>query len=579
MATVSAADRRRARVVAEAVLADAAAAGVEPPPGLALWELAGDGVDSVAAGDGSGQPLASVLEQATPADQRQVNGLHVTPAWLAADIVERVLDGLAGDGDADGHAGSAAVPALSVCDPACGGGAFLLAWARALHDRGIDRRTIVRELVWGADVDRVGLATAEAALALWAGEPPPPGRLVVGDALARGRQLWPGAQPFAAVVGNPPFLNQLGRATTRSAAAAARLRERFGEAVQPYTDAAWLFLLLGCDLVRPGGRVALVEPLSLVAARDARPVRSELHRRARLRDLWVDDGSAFAASVTVCAPVLEVGTGGDDTAAADRVWADRLADAIGVPPVDLGAAGGPVLGDVAEVTAGFRDEYYGLVPLVREASPDRGDAMSLVTAGVLDWGLCRWGERPTRFAKQAWQAPVVDVELAPEEQTGVVRAGLRWVERHRCPKILVASQTRVVEAAVDEEAAWVPSVPVVSVVPQDPADLWRLAAAISSPAATAWLFRRAPGTALGKGALKIAAGDLAALPLPPDRDSWQQAASALRAYACEAPTSAHQAHFAHAATAMYGSSPDLLAWWQSRLDPPQAPTRPGRSRT
>lgn len=556
----------------------AAATGVELPPSLALWELAGGqlSLDLVAGvGVGAGLPLASVLEQATSDDRRQVNGLHVTPAWLAAEIVERALDGIA---DPTGMAG---------CDPACGGGAFLLAWARALHARGIDRRTIVRDLVWGADVDRVGLATAEAALALWAGEAPPPGRLVVGDALTRGRKLWRGGPLFAAVVGNPPFLNQLGRATTRSAAAAARLRERYGDAVRPYTDAAWLFLLLGCDLVRPGGRVALVEPLSLVAARDARSVRSALHRRSHLRDLWVDDGRAFAASVTVCAPVLEVrAASADDLGSVagaepepepDRAWADRLADAIGVPPAAL--VPGPCLGDVAAVTAGFRDEYYGLVPLVREASGPNDGAMALVTAGVLDWGRCVWGERPTRFAKQPWQAPVVDADLAPDEPTAIVRAGLRWAERHRCPKILVASQTRVVEAAVDEAGTWVPSVPVVSVVPHDPADLWRLAAAVSSPAATAWLFRRAPGTALGKGALKIAASDLAALPLPPPGAAWDDAASALRAYACEEASPAHQARFADAAAAMYGSSAELVTWWQDRLDPPLAPARPGRPRS
>jgi hypothetical protein len=249
-----------------------------------------------------------------------------------------------------------------------------------------------------------------------------------------------------------------------------------------------------------------------------------------------------------------------------------------VPAVDLEP--GPCLGDVAEVTAGFRDEYYGLVPLVREAASESDEAMPLITAGVLDWGRCRWGERSTRFAKQPWQAPVVDTALTPDDRTTIVRAGLRWTERHRCPKILVASQTRVVEAAVDEDGRWVPSVPVVSVVPKDPDDLWRLAAAISSPAATAWLFRRAPGTALGKGALKIAAGDLAALPVPApsNAESWTAAAAALRTYACDDPTESAQARFAQAAGAMYGSSPELVAWWQSRLDPPSAPTRPGRPR-
>ncbi|HEV7760771.1 MAG TPA: hypothetical protein VGO78_17320, partial [Acidimicrobiales bacterium] len=81
MATVSAADRRRARLVAEAVVADASAAGLSLPPDLALWDLAGWGSapprDAVARR--AGGVLADVLEDATPDAQRRVNGLHVTP--------------------------------------------------------------------------------------------------------------------------------------------------------------------------------------------------------------------------------------------------------------------------------------------------------------------------------------------------------------------------------------------------------------------------------------------------------------------------------------------------------------------
>src|SRR5690606_38646040 len=177
--------------------------------------------------------------------------------------------------------------------------------ARALHAAGIPRDEVVRSLVWGADIDPVGVAAAEAALWLWAGERPPDGRLVVADPLLADGDLWPATGEFAAVVGNPPFQNQLGRATARSAADQRRLRARFGSAVRAYTDTAWLFLLLGCELVRPGGRVVMVEPQSVVAARDAEAVRRALDDRADLRDLWRDDKRIFAAAVRVCAPVLE----------------------------------------------------------------------------------------------------------------------------------------------------------------------------------------------------------------------------------------------------------------------------------
>jgi N-6 DNA Methylase len=556
-------ERDRARAVAVAAVRLAAATGRRLPDGLRLWALAGgrpEVADTVAEPDvASGADLAAALEAATGDDQRRANGLHVTPRWLADRLVVRALDGLG------------AAPAVTVCDPACGGGAFLVAAARRLHRRGAERRRVVRHLLWGADIDPVGLAVAEAALALWAGEAPPPGRLVVADALADGGAVWPDrpAGGFHVVAGNPPFQSQLGRATARTPDQQARLRARYGPAVRAYTDAAWLFLLAGCDLVRPGGRVVLVEPQSLVGARDAAAVRSAVDERARLLDIWVDERPVFAASVRVCAPVLEVGSG--RRSGEPNPWSERFADAVGIPRVRTPPSGGTIA-DLAQVIAGFREEYYGLVAAVRERAPADDAVAPLITSGLIDWLGCSWGRRPARFAKRTWRAPVVD--LAELESDGG-RAAQRWVARARVPKLLVATQTRVVEAAVDASGSWVPSVPVVAVVPHDPADLWRVAAAVASPAATAWLLGRAPGTALARDAIKVAAPDLLALPLPADPGAWDEAAAAARAVttgpASEWP--AARDRFLAVATAAYATAPTLGDWWQQRahMDPSLPP--------
>jgi len=619
-------DRRRAQAIAAAAVQAAGASGIDLPRTLRIWSLTGDdAAGSTAVAPAEIDDMATVLEQVTSPRQRRTNGLHVTPPWLADLLVERCLADLSGE--------------PTVCDPACGGGAFLLAAARALESRGVPRPVVVRDLLWGADVDPIGLAAAELALTLWAGSPPPPGRLVVGDALVRGASLWR-ARPspgFDAVVGNPPFLNQLGRATTRRPAATERLRARFGDAVQTYTDAAWLFLVAGCDLVRPGGRVTLIQPVSVVAARDAAAVRSALAGRATLEDLWVEDPTrpAFAAAVQVCAPLLAthvpeppatppppgIATPAPPPAAAvpptppataaagaatgdevvpgvadeslgatasrdgvvsgvagggvgsmtfrdvDRAWATRLADAVGVPSVSLGEGARAVLGERAEVAAGFRDEYYGLIPLVREAATGEGDpGAPLVTTGIVDWGRSGWGRRPTRFAKRQWSAPVVDVALLDGAAGRPNRAVRRWIERTAGPKLLVATQTRVVELAVDEQGSWVPSVPTLAIVPRSVDDLWLLAAAVASPTATAWLWRRAPGTALSRNALKVAARDLSELPLPVDAVLWAAAADAFRAYA-SAPSAAAFEDYVVAAAGAYDAPDDLVAWWRDRVEP------------
>jgi hypothetical protein len=583
-------------VVAVAVAGEADRRGCDLPDDLLLWELAGIGRTTGSRPSGS-RPAArrlaegpaarrgadavdpaalvgAAVESATDGDRRRAQGLHVTPRWLAEDLAGRAIP-------APPERRASPVSELTVCDPACGGGAFLLAAARRLHDLGVDRGHIVRHLLWGADIDPVGLAAAEAALALWAGEAPPAGRLVIADPLRTGAAAWPALPEggLGAVVGNPPFQNQLGRATARSDDVRRDLRARYGDAVRAYTDTAWLFLLLGCELVGPGGRVVLVQPQSVVAARDASAVREAVDARADLRDLWLDDGRVFSAAVRVCAPVLEVRAAapprpapGPAPPVTTGTWALAGARAAALPVVDLAGAAG-ALGERAAVMAGFRDQYYGLAPAVRERDelPPGAPAPALVTSGVLDWGTCGWGERPVRYARRRWSAPVVDPDLL----AAAPPVARRWVARTAAPKVVVATQTRVVEAAVDTLGTWVPSVPALAVVPHDPDDLWLLAAAVLAPAATAWLARRAVGTALDRAALKVAKPDLTALPLPADTEAWTAAAAALRAYA-EAPAPAHLDRYVYAAERAYGTTPELTSWWRGRAGTAVRQAAPGR---
>jgi hypothetical protein len=545
-------EAQRAAAVAGAATRWAEARGVRLDPGLALWSLAGTGLDPAPADPvdlrlNPAEALGAALEAATDGGRRRAQGLHVTPGWLAEDLVARAVD-----------------RRVTVCDPACGGGVFLVAAAERILRAGAARRDIVRHLLWGADVDPVGLAAAEAALALWAGEAPPPGRLVLGDPLVAGAELWPGSPPegFGAVVGNPPFQSQLGRLTARTAAERGALRARWGSALRAYTDTAWLFLLLACELVRPGGRVVLVQPQSLVAARDAAAVRTAVDHRADLVDIWADDDRVFAAAVRVCAPVL-LRRDAPVLAPADR-WGELWARALGLP--ELPEPGGPPLGERATVWAGFRDEYYGLVPAVRESAPgdDPGAVAPLVTSGVLDWGTCAWGARPIRFAKRRWHAPVVDLDLLAR---GEADPAARWVERTRRPKVVVATQTRMLEPAVDADGTWVPSVPALAVVPHDPDDLWHLGAALAAPAATAWLARRAAGTGLERGAVRVSGPDLAALPLPTDPARWDEAADAWRAYTARPGERARERFLAAAARA-YEAPEAVTKWWYAQSSGP-----------
>jgi len=183
---------------------------------------------------------------------------------------------------------------------------------------------------------------------------------------------------------------------------------------------------------------------------------------------------------------------------------------------------------------------------------------------VLDWGTCAWGARPIRFAKRRWQAPVVDLALLA---AGGPSAAARWVERTRRPKVVVATQTRTLEPAVDVDGTWVPSVPALAVIPHDRDDLWHLGAALAAPAATAWLARRAAGTGLERAAVRVSGPDVAALPLPPDRAEWDRAAEAWRAYTVRPGQRARERYLAAAARA-YEAPEAVTAWWRAQSTGP-----------
>jgi hypothetical protein len=566
-------DRHRARELARVAAGLAAGAGIDLPGDLDLWELAGGrpaAVDPVPSPDPAAA-LGVALEARLTASERG-RGAHFTPAAVADRLVHLALP------EVDRRRPPA------VCDPACGAGAVLLAAGRRLVAAGLPARTVARDLLWGADLDPLSAAVTAASLALWSGgSAPAAGHVVGGDPLHRGAETWSSVPHggFGAVVGNPPFQGQLARATVRGRDGTARLRERFGRsAVAPYVDTAAVFLLAAVDLAAVGARVVLVQPTSVVASRDASGVRAVLAGTAAPVSIWAPGDRLFDAAVHVCVPVLVVGH------RSSGEWATLVATDRGVPTVRL--AGRRRLGDVADLVAGFRDEYYGLVPHVREGAiaiaiaiagasasastggrPDDGPAdrspdlpAALVTSGLIDVGRLAWGSRPARFAKQRWQAPVVDV-------AGVASSGGRvagYVHRVRRPKVLVATQTRVLEAVADPGGAAVPVTPVISVVPGAPEDVPAIEALLSSPVVSAWVAARTVGTGLSTGSMRPTAGLLADLPLPDDDETWQRGTDGFEAWRTQGGDPGRWAETLAAAHGVADApAAAALEWWLAQV--------------
>ncbi|HEX7739311.1 MAG TPA: N-6 DNA methylase [Marmoricola sp.] len=498
-----------------------------------------------------------------PGHGRRAGGAFYTPPALIEHLLDTALEPVL--------ASVADVASVTVCDPTCGSGLFLVAAARRISAR---MGGCAPGSVRGMDLDPVAVDLARAALWVEAGCPddfaPFAAAVTVGDALAD-----PWTASFDVVVGNPPFLNQLERATALDQAAVDRVRSLLGAATGAYTDVSGLILLRALDLVRPGGRVALVQPQSLLAARDAAPVRERLLERASLVHLWASDTPVFeGASVLTCAPTLVVGgeqgpvslSHGPGFAAMRPVdvsdgrlasgWSGLLAEGLGVPPVELSADG--VLGDIAACTADFRDQYYGLVPYVSDGPADP-DHARLITSGLIDPAVSLWGEVSTRFAKERFASPVVDVRALPEALDG-------WASRRLVPKLLVATQSRVIEAVVDAEGEWLPSVPVITVVPP-PDRLWHVLAVLCAPPVTAHAATRWAGAGLTMHAIKLSAKQVASLPLPADATAWDEGADLARRAQHAASPAARDAllrDLARVMTAAYSSSDEVLIWWLDR---------------
>ena len=387
------------------------------------------------------------------------------------------------------------------------------------------------------------------------------------------------------VLGNPPFLNQLENDTVASRPAAALLRARFPEEVGAYTDTAALLLLLAARRLRPGGRLGMVQPQSILAAADTRAVRAALATLAPPTHVWWSGAHVFpGTSVYVTAlalrrappvaaltrahgpdfaPLPTVALAPDALAAA--TWAPLVADALGAPALAPRTRG--TLAELATATADFRDEYYGLIPFVVDRLvADEARFPRLVLTGHVDPAWAWWGVRPVRFGKRAWAAPRVD--LAALEAAGGLAA---WARARRVPKVLVATQTRVLEAVADPDGAWLTTTPTLSVFPRDPADVWRVTAVLLGPPASAWALTHFGASALAAGAIKLSARQVEAIPLPADARAWDEAAAHVAAAHAEADPHAARARLLAAGAAMvraYGGDAARLAWWSGRLPDP-----------
>jgi methylase of polypeptide subunit release factors len=538
---------------------------------------------------------------------RTAQGSFYTPL----DVVERMVT-LALESNAFGITSSSQCP--SVIDPACGTGNFLIVAALQLTDRLVGEGMVpseaidlvVGQYIYGIDIDvealdlcaenlsrltdkripatkiREHLLRANALTTRSANAPTQLGFNLDEDAPKSWLDLFPevfsGDDPgFDLVVGNPPFLNQLNDATKLELPISTAMTNAHGTMASKMSNPSTVFILAAIALAKANGVIALIQPLSFLATDDASSVRTLLANSSAVDYLWVCTEKVFDADVYVCGVVARIGphgpvdtrvvTGRDLKSNPERgtivlksgTWSSALTLAKGFPRIDLAIGG--ALEDLCTVSSDFRDQYYGLVGCVADQEEFSVDRPRLATVGLIDPGEFLWGQATTRFAKNTYEHPVVITEkLAPEIMS--------WVKARQVPKVLVATQTRVIEAWVDTDGHTLPSVPLVTVIPAQQ-DLWKVAAVLSAPPISLHAADQFLGAGLSPDALKLNGRNLLALPLPKDEVQWKIGAhkfELMQALPAGQRRRESLLDFGVTMCLAYGVSPEaVMPWWTSRL--------------
>jgi hypothetical protein len=190
---------------------------------------------------------------------------------------------------------------------------------------------------------------------------------------------------------------------------------------------------------------------------------------------------------------------------------------------------------------------------------------------LIDPGRSLWGTRAIRFAGRSFQRPRLDLDRLADPLVD-------WAARRLVPKVLVANQTRIVEAVCDPAGDWLPGVPVVAAYPIDvhwdgvdhvghepvPAAAatvaWEAAAVLTSPVASAWLWHRQAGTGLSADAIRVSPTVLGALPWP--AGELVEAVAALRAGDVDGCGAAVDRAYGLTGE----SAAPLERWWRAELE-------------
>ncbi len=506
---------------------------------------------------------------------------------------------------------------IRVLDPACGTGNFLVAFYKVARQQGLDSSQVKHSL-YGIEIDEVAARLCRARILLldphiFISTPTQlESQIINADALAilldyrmtTQQTGGMGNNPtkrwklplgdFSHVIGNPPFINRIRAASSGGNNSLSLLTQETRHLIQaaPYTDISAIFLNLAADIVTDRGWIVMVQPVSFLAARDSEAIRASLLSQTQLRAAIFDHSKSFSAVVDTVTLVFYKGppstyhtvtikaiskTGTirkvvTTLSVESRSLSQLAAIASAVPlPIDLHldhTSDRRSIEELAFSTADFRDQFYYIKANVTEelahGSQDN-ESLKVITVGSIEPSKVLWGENYVLIGGKKYLRPVLSKKGSDNPKV------LEWLVKRSRAKVLVATQSEVIESVVDLSAQLIGSVPVISVTPKRQDDIFAIQSMLSSSALSAVAIGRHIGSGLSHKALKLSASQIAALPLPSNQRPWQKAAEIhsiiveqgitkvdeLLEMLKEADTYMQQAYAL--------DSQELHAWWFSRV--------------
>jgi len=275
-------------------------------------------------------------------EARKHGGVFYTPEYVTEYIASRAV----GPRLAEEPSGPARPADVDVLDPACGGGAFLLAACRCLlawstrHGVPDAARCVARRL-HGVDLDPDAVLAARRSLwlALIGAEPAgardrrPTASRALADVLAenlRAGDVLADATPelsdgrFDVVLGNPPYRRERNSKQLLDRIAATEIGRRYRA---PRMDLSYYFVHRSLELLKPGGTLSLIVGSYWTSGQGAAKLHRMLRESAHVEEIFLLDGLKVFDGVAGRHMILRVGKGGRGPTTIKRPGATGRVDA------------------------------------------------------------------------------------------------------------------------------------------------------------------------------------------------------------------------------------------------------------